>query len=148
MTIVCLFFLLVSTFLDIKTAYSSALTTNSPMYCAQYCSRSSFWYYYDAVQVVPSKSGTHRFVGSSRINVDGLIYERSFDPVKPSINLLAEDADNGSHFPFELIRFLSSNETYVLVTRATLIYDTRLFSIIVSGPSIVYFTPYSKQMIS
>ncbi|CAF3558737.1 unnamed protein product [Rotaria socialis] len=120
-----------------KPKYSSSLTANSPTYCRTTCIRWQF--YYDVLTVTVTKAGKYKFTSESNIDTYGYIYNSSFNPANPHLNLLAEDNDSGKKRQFQLKINLQPWETYVLVI-TTFIPNVRgSFSIDVSDPKFVNF---------
>ena len=86
-----------------------------------------------------TKAGKYKFTSESNIDTYGYIYNSSFNPANPRMNLLAEDNDNGKKKQFQLKVNLQPWETYVLVTTTFLPSVRGSFSIAVSDPKLVNF---------
>ena len=128
---------------DAESKYSSALTTNSTMYCRGICGRGNF--YYEAISVSVVKSGKYHFSSKSHIDTYGYLYKHSFDPLNPRQNLLVESNDSGKKRQFKFKIHLASHTSYVLVVTTSLPNVTGSFSIIVSGSKSVKFPRTSKS---
>ena len=90
-------------------------------------------YYYQTYTVTISLPGTYRFQSSGRMNCYGLLYDDTFDPLRPNQNLLAsDDGSNGRHH-FEINAVLQAQKTYTLVVSTYGASMTGEFSIIASG---------------
>ena len=96
-------------------------------------------HYYDAIQVIVNTTGTYNFTSSSNIDTYGFLYQGSFYPFEPSINLLVQDDDNAGNGQFKLSVFLQAGVPYTLVVTTFGERVTGEFSIIATGPSAVSF---------
>jgi hypothetical protein len=86
-------------------------------------------------------SGTYHITSKSHVDTYGYIYNNSFNGLDPRKNLLAENNDGCGKKQFKLKVDLQSGRTYVLVTTTNLPGVTGDFSIVVSGPTSVRFSP-------
>ncbi|CAF2077550.1 unnamed protein product [Rotaria magnacalcarata] len=120
-----------------KLKYSSSFTANSPTYCRITCTNGQF--YYNILTVSVTKAGKYKFTSESNIDTYGYIYNSSFNPANPRLNLLAEDNDSGKKKQFRLKINLQPWKTYVLVTTTFLPSVRGSFSIDVSDPKFVNF---------
>ncbi|CAF3747059.1 unnamed protein product [Rotaria magnacalcarata] len=77
-----------------KLKYSSSFTANSPTYCRITCTNGQF--YYNILTVSVTKAGKYKFTSESNIDTYGYIYNSSFNPANPRLNLLAEDNDSAT----------------------------------------------------
>jgi hypothetical protein len=69
----------------------------------------------------------------------GYLYNNSFDPSRPSQNLIISNDDGGTNQQFQLHTTLQSQHTYILVVTTTN-EDTRgSFQITAVGPSWIFF---------
>ncbi|CAF2156284.1 unnamed protein product, partial [Rotaria magnacalcarata] len=72
-------------------------------------------YYYDCVRVAPTINGTYTFMTASSIDTYGYMYENSFLPAFPNINLLASDDSSAGNGQFALTLLLQPTDSYYLV---------------------------------
>ncbi len=119
------------------TIYSSTLTNNNPKFYRRKSFRSIF--YYEAIQVNVSITGTYTLKSNSTMETYGYLYIHSFTSSNILNNLLIEDDDSGGSNQFQIKYVLQQNTQYVLVVTT---YRSRVigtFSIIGTGPgSITY----------
>ena len=90
-----------------------------------------------------TETGYYALRSSSMINTIGDIYKDDFYPMNPFENLLKQDYRICHFSDFELIAYLHTGTTYVLVV-TTSPNMTGNFSILTSGPNNITFDPYSK----
>ena len=95
------------------TTYQSSLTTSSSKYCR--LGETTQQYYYEALLVSSTKAVSVTFKSSSNVDIYGYLYENSFDPSNPSLNLLAQDDDSWKNLQFKLTYTLAVRRTYILV---------------------------------
>lgn len=136
--------------------YSSELTLNSGVFARGGGSGSNF--YYEAIQINVYTAGTYRFISqsfasdnymdttdtysfatqsyNSQGNIDsyGYIYQDSFNPSNPSMNLLKSDDDSAGNLQFGLTVLLQPDTTYVLVFTTFNQNVFGPFTIVASGP--------------
>ncbi|CAF0735875.1 unnamed protein product [Adineta steineri] len=115
----------------VKSVYSSALTANNQMY-----SRSSYNktnYYYETIQIDVATDRFYTIASNSSIYTFGYLYNNSFDPFNPSVNLISKDYNGCADGQFRLEVHLLVNVKYILVVTTFYPYETGAFSIIVSG---------------
>ena len=99
-------------------------------------------YYYQTYSVTISLPGTYRFESSGRMHCYGLLYDDTFDPLRPSRNLIASDDDSTSRYHFEINASLQPEKAYYLVVTTHGALITGEFSIIASGPAQVALNRY------
>jgi hypothetical protein len=140
----CFYFSLKGNSTDLQTMYSSALTTMSPSYARAGSSRPPP-YYYEAIQVKVMEAAFYSLRSNSNIITYGYMYNDSFNPCDPSLNLISDDDESGDGNQFRLISSLLANTTYILVVTTYSPSETGNFSILVSDPNDVtvnYFSEY------
>lgn len=101
-------------------------------------------YFYQAFTITLSVPGTYRFQSSGGMYCYGLLYDDTFDPLRPNMNLLASDGENTDRYHFEINASLQTQKKYNLVVTTHGESMTGEFSIIASGPARVTldrFTP-------
>jgi hypothetical protein len=98
-------------------------------------------HHYKAIQIIVRRTGTYNLKSSSDIDTHGFLYNGTFYPLNPSVNLLARDDDTGGRMQFKLTAFLVGGVAYTLVvtTHGTNVIGP--FSVVVSGPDHVTFIP-------
>ncbi|CAF0990307.1 unnamed protein product [Adineta steineri] len=118
----------------VKTQYSSALTSNSQMYCrTSICAIPNT--YFQAIQLNVSISGTYTFVCNSSIDTYGFLYYNTFDPNYPPANLIILDDDGGGNYQFQLTAHLQISSRYILVVTTFNQNITGPFTITATGVS-------------
>ncbi|CAF1233750.1 unnamed protein product [Adineta steineri] len=123
-----------------STTYSGSLSFNSPGFVRP--DKSSGDYYYQAIRVTVSTSGTYIFTSTSSKDTYGCFYSDSFDPSYPSQNLITTDDDGASNSQFRISTTLQSSRTYILIVTT---YDTNTigsFVITVNGPASVALSAF------
>ena len=95
------------------TIYSSILTKNNPKFYRRKSFRSIF--YYEAIQVNVSITGTYTLKSNSTMETYGYLYIHSFSSSNILNNLLIEDDDSGNDNQFQIKYVLQQNIQYVLV---------------------------------
>jgi len=141
----CFYFSLKGKPADVQTMYSSALTTMSPSYDRAGSSRPPP-FYYEAIQVKVMEAAFYNLYSNSIIDTYGYIYNDSFNPCDPSLNLISEDDQSGDRNQFRLISSLRANTTYILVVTTSFPSVTGNFSILVSGPNNVDLNSISEYI--
>ncbi|CAF3307193.1 unnamed protein product [Rotaria socialis] len=91
-------------------------------------------YYYDTIQVAPTINGTYTFMTASTIDTYGYMYENSFLPAFPNVNLLASDDSSAGNGQFALILLLQPTDSYYLVITTYLPNVTGSYTLLASGP--------------
>ena len=98
----------------LSVSFSSQLTNNNPQYARPYGSGSN--YYYDAIEVIVLWSGSITFTSSSTKDLFGYIYDTTFDPFYPLVNLLDFDDDSADGYEeFKIQIRLRPSQLYILV---------------------------------
>ena len=98
------------------------------------------YYYYQALRVTISASGTYILTSVSSMDTYGYLYNGSVDLSDTSQNLITFDDDGGGGIQFRLSSYLSSGSSYVLIVTTHRERQTGHFSIRASGPATVIFT--------
>ena len=84
------------------------------------------------MQLSAVTAGFYRFSSDSTIDLHGYIYQNTFDPLNPSLNLRAE---RGGELGFQLSLFLETNISYILVVTSIVPKQIGSFSIVGHGPN-------------
>ncbi|CAF4012418.1 unnamed protein product, partial [Rotaria magnacalcarata] len=115
----------------INTTVSSELTVNNPIYDRRGDGNSSC--YYDTFDLSVSIAGTYRIGSNSAMDTYGYLYNGSFIPNHPNLNLIAsnDDSNGGTQFGFALS--LQPNAKYTLVATTFSDMATGPYTVIVSG---------------
>ena len=121
----------------VRWAYSAAIATNSSSYSSTGCSIPNC---YEALELNNSKPGSYRFFINSSIDLRGSIYQKPFDPLYPSSNLLA---GKSGELGFQLNVHLADS-TYVLIVTSLIAGQTGSFSIVAYGPGKINARRISK----
>ncbi|CAF1956177.1 unnamed protein product [Rotaria magnacalcarata] len=128
-----------STSPSISSTYSGSLSTSSPVFSRP--DGDNEFFYFQAIQVSVSLSGSYIFQSDSTIDTMGFFYGVSFDPSVPLTNLLIDDDDDGDiDFQFRIQVFLQAGSTYILVVTTHREYEKGTFSIKTSGPANIGLT--------
>ncbi|CAF3224322.1 unnamed protein product [Rotaria socialis] len=128
-----------STVPPISSTYSGSLSTTSPMFSRP--DGDNEFFYFQAIQVSVSVSGSYIFQSNSTFDTMGFFYGVSFDPSVPLTNLLIDDDDDGDIiFQFRIQVSLRAGNTYILVVTSHREYEKGDFSIKTAGPSNVGLT--------
>jgi hypothetical protein len=127
----------------IQVNYSSELTVNSPLYYRD-CQIPKC--YYETLQIIVNTNGSYVIWSESKIDTYGYIYKNTFNPLKPSDNLLAEHNGSCSQGQFKFIIDLEINIQYILVVTTYRPYTMGTFSIFVSGLNNVSVNRFSKYL--
>ncbi|CAF3733935.1 unnamed protein product [Adineta steineri] len=117
----------------VQSMYSSVLATNNQIYNRDSVKKTYYYYYYEAIQINVATDGFYMITSNSNIDTYGYIYNNSFNPFNPSVNLISEDDDGCSFRRFRLEVNLLVNVAYILVVTTSDADVTGAFSIIVSG---------------
>ena len=109
-----------------NTTVAAAWTGNSPVYARH--GETDVQYHYGTFEVTVSSNGTYIFTCNSSIDSFGYLYNGSFFPASPSLNLFTFNDDGGGNGQFRITADLQTNVAYVLVattynTNATGSYD-------------------------
>jgi hypothetical protein len=126
--------------------YSSALTENSQIYNRQDLPCQVPEYYYEAIQVNVVESADYDLCSDSTMDTQGYLYNNTFNPFNPYINLLVSNDDGNDSTQFTLTTYLRANTTYVLVVTTFRENTVGPFSIFVSGPNNVSLNPIREYM--
>jgi hypothetical protein len=120
----------------------SELNVSSPTYYRD-CKTPN--YYYQALQINVSTTGSYILWSASTINTYGYIYKDEFDQFKPFENLLLQNSGNCNHGQFKLMIDLQANTKYILVVTTYHPNITGHFSIVVSGLNNISLNHLSKN---
>lgn len=126
-------FLTATVLFPYSMTYNWTLSANSPTFGRPNGNGSG--YFYETFTVNISLPGIYRFQSSGRMHCYGLLYDDTFDPLRPSRNLLASDGENTDRSHFEINASLQAQRTYNLVVTTHGESMTGEFSIIASGPA-------------
>lgn len=121
------------------TTYSSILNEQSLKYAREQCKSSR--YYYEAIAISVSISGSYIFSSNSSMDTIGFIYENYFDPYYPDRNHLFRNDQGCVNNQFKLVYNLNSNKTYILVVTTTDPDTIGSFRIFAFGRDHVKFRP-------
>jgi hypothetical protein len=126
--------------------YSSALSVVSQSYSRSDSACEAPNYYYEAIQVNAVEDGIYNLWSNSTMDTCGYLYNDTFNPFKPSTNLLVSDDDSNGGSQFKLTSCLRANTTYLLLV--TTYYRNKVgpFSIFVSGPNNVNLNRIREYM--
>jgi len=130
----------------ITSIYSNSLTSSSPIFTRPGTRTRN--YYYAAIAVFVSTSGTYAFGSSSSLDTYGYFYDGPFNPSNPSLNLVAQNDDGLGSGQFFISVYFSSSHTYTLVVTTSGTWLTGRFTITAVGPNYVSFTLIDASTIS
>jgi hypothetical protein len=94
-------------------------------------------YHYAAFEISVVVASNYSFSTESNINTYGYMYNHTFQPDNPSLNLLTEDGNVGENGQFKLTVFLHPWTSYILVVTTSSPNATDRFLIVASGPTTV-----------
>ena len=117
---------------SISTNYSSALTNSSAAYSRM---GSVGYFYYEAIEVTTTLTGSYTFLSSSRMDTYGYLYFGSINASDLSSNLLTFNDDSGGNLQFLFTYTLQAGSTYIVVFTTFNETATGPFSLGVYGPS-------------
>lgn len=98
----------------ITSTYSATFSSSSSVFTRPYVNTNDS-YYYQAIQVTVSMTGTYIFMSNSSLDTYGYFYSNSFDPLSPSVNLIASDDDSNGARQFRINLTLQFQSRYTLV---------------------------------
>jgi hypothetical protein len=104
--------------------------------------QSSLTYYYEAIDMLVSTTGSYTLknTGTSNVAFYGYLYNNSFDVINPLTNLIARtDQTNNKSSQFTITSNLVYGVEYVLVVTTANQSATGAFNITASGPGSVTF---------
>jgi hypothetical protein len=120
---------------SIQSRYTSIWTNISSKFNIANSSISN--YYYTAFEISIVKTSNYSFSTESNINTYGYIYNGTFHPHNPSLNLLSVNRNGSRNGQFKLTAFLQPWISYILVVTTTSPNATNRFLIVASGPAVV-----------
>lgn len=97
--------------LILRSIYSSSLTNSSEIFCFQECPSSNP--FYEGIELIASESTVYVIASESTIDTYGFIYNNSFDPRYPSLNLIQKDDDSGVNANFLFNMHLDKSIRYM-----------------------------------
>ena len=115
--------------------YSGSLTSNSPTFIRQ--GESSGYYYYQAIQVLVSMTGTYILTSTSSMDTYGYLYSYSFNPSYPSQYLLASNDDGNGNRQFRIDSQLQRGSIYILVVTTYTSREQGSYYVTAVGPASV-----------
>lgn len=120
-------------------SYSSALTTANERYAANY-NYSTPWFYYEAILLNITVSGSYRIFSRSTVDAYGYLYAEMFDPRLP-LNMLIEVVypDPGDD-QFLIENQLVAGRVYIVVVTTSEMNMTGPFTIVAFGPGPITLT--------
>lgn len=124
-----------------QNVHASSLNINNQIYSPD-CDNQ--YRHYESILVKANTTGHYSFLSESTIDIYGLIYANTFNPLNPSENLLDTDDDSALDLQMKLGIRLSAEMTYVLVVTTSRYKQIGLFSIVVSGDDKVTLKRQSK----
>ncbi|CAF3444838.1 unnamed protein product [Rotaria socialis] len=115
----------------INTTVSSALTVNNPIYDRRGDGNSSC--YYDTFDLSVSMAGIYYIGSNSAMDTYGSLYNGSFIPNRPDLNLIVnnDDSNGGTQFGFAVS--LQPHARYTLVATTFADFETGRYTVAVSG---------------
>jgi hypothetical protein len=123
----------------VKSKYSSALNTTSPMFLAA-ASYSMSLSYFEAIQIKVNTAGYYDLRSISKMDTYGYLYRDTFDPIYPELSLLGSSDEEGGDSQFLFSIRLETSADYILVATTFEPYVTGTFSILATGPDSVWFS--------
>ncbi|CAF4574688.1 unnamed protein product, partial [Rotaria sp. Silwood2] len=117
----------------VNTTVSSSWTNDNPIYARPGVLYSN--YYYDTFDLTVSMAGTYAIGSDSTIDTYGSLYNGSFVPGYPQMNLLIHNGGSESssrQFQFQV--YLEPHVRYILVATTYGTWTTGSYSVVVFGP--------------
>lgn len=133
-----------STDVLIQSTYSSELIANSPTY-TRYDVGIGTTFYYESIQIQTFFDGVYSFSINSDVEISGYLYERAFNPIDPSENLIFKHYGYCDASLFKVDSHLRSKTTYILVVTPYKPRTVGTFSVAVTGLNQVFFTSSKQQ---
>ena len=96
-------------------------------------------FYYEVVSIYVAATGGYAFSSDSSVKTNVYLYIDDFVPSTPSVNLLFQSIDQERRQPSMFTAYLQVNTKYVFVAASSASIKVMAFSILISGPSTVYF---------
>lgn len=119
------------------------LETSSLKFCRQ--GSYSGTYYYEAIHVTASTTGTYIIQSYSSMDTYGFIYTGTFDPSNTPSNLFMYNDDGAGNNQFQFTVILEAGMTYILVVSTFGQYATGAFSITAKGPGTFTYNNIAAQ---
>ncbi len=136
--IVCVLIYIATPSSYVTSTFSSAWTSSSPTFTRPGTTTGS--YYYAAIQVSVSTSGNYGFGSGSSLDTYGYLYDGSFNPSNPSLNLVAQNDDGLGGLQFYISVYLLSGRKYTLVATTHNAGNIGSFTIAALGPNYLSFS--------
>ena len=92
-------------------------------------------YYYEAIQVTVSTTGSYTFLSSSGIDTYGYLYPNNISGSDLSTSLITSDDDSGGGAQFRFTATLEAGRTYIVIFTTYAGGVTGPFTLTVSGPA-------------
>jgi hypothetical protein len=122
----------------VVSTHASALTYLSSTFCrVSFCSRAK--YYYQAIRMNVSKSGSYVVFSNSSIDTYGFIYNNHFNASSPTENLLMLNDDGPYGNQIQMIISLETTVDYILVVTTYRASMEGIFSVTGRGLGSVRF---------
>jgi hypothetical protein len=124
----------------VQSNYSSAVASTRPI-CCRGGSFSLSLNFFEAININVTTTGYYDMRSRSTMKSYGYLYDNSFDPIFPGLNLLKANENNRRTQLFLLSMLLQAGTSYILVATTDEPYATGTFSILATGPASVWFSP-------
>ena len=115
----------------VYSSYSSKLDTSNAAYFHEVCGTET--HYYVALRINVSISGQYAFANNGSLQMNGYLYQHSFDPVNPCHNQISEVIFPWGFLVFTLQSFLQKDTVYILLVTTTAEQVTTAFTIVSKG---------------
>ncbi|CAF1265617.1 unnamed protein product [Adineta ricciae] len=96
--------------------------------------------YYEAIQLTVPTSGHYDLSSMSGIDTHGYLYNGTFYPSNPQLNLIAYNDDGAGGSQFKIPIYLEAGVPYTLVVTTHNPGSTGPFTVVGKGPSNIYFS--------
>ncbi|UJR07257.1 hypothetical protein I4U23_011545 [Adineta vaga] len=124
---------------NVISNYTGSLSSTDGLYTRP--GSNQYGHYYEALQLYVQTSGYYDLSSISNIDTHGYLYNGSFNPSNPQLNLITYNDDGSSNSQFKIPVYLEAGHPYVLVVTTHRPGITGPFSVIADGPDNVYFYP-------
>ncbi|UJR12170.1 hypothetical protein I4U23_016347, partial [Adineta vaga] len=130
-----------ATSLVVESDYSSALTVSSSTYIRPESFFAASGFYYQAIEMNVATTGMYTILSNSGIDMQGFIYNNSFNTSFPDQNLVSFDDDSGgSNKQFTITAVLQAMTMYILFVTTYKGNTLGEYSIIGFGPAAINFS--------
>ena len=122
----------------VYSSYSSKLDTSNAAYFHEVCGTQT--HYYVALRMNVSISAHYGLTTNSSVEMNGYLYQHSFDPVNPCHNQISKAKFSWGFTFFPIQSFLQKDTVYILLVTTTAERVTNAFTLVSKGVAHLTFT--------